>query len=948
MRKPPNEKERIARLRSLNVSDPSLEPHLECVVRLASEITKCPISYISFIETDREIIRFALGVEPFDLPREHSITAETILSTEPLIVDMNESSSSLIKRPLLTSHPELSFYAGFPLISQERVVIGALCLVDTISHSFSDAQTRTLQSLASFIVSQITITNKLAAVQRTISSLEDSEQRFRRVADASPVLLWIADPSGNRTLSNKAWCDFTGLSQEESLAECWRDALHPDDRAVYKTKWAECVKDHSRFQHEFRLRHRSGTFQWVMEQAIPLFSSNGRLEAYVSSCVDLSLRNSEELQYQHNEARFRAISEAAPLGIVVTDSQGNCIYSNHKFQDLSGLVPEESLGSGWLRSVHPEDAPALRSEWAEARKTAQSFEKVFRYARADGSIAWCSLKAATINSTDTVSGWVSTLEDITEKRQAEAELLAAKQAAEAAMHSKSQFIANISHEIRTPLTAIIGFADSLRHEHALEPAQNLCLDVILNNGKHLLTVINQILDLSKIDAAALTVEASPCDLVGLIEELLTMFAPTASEKSLNLKAAYEWPLPKYISTDPLRLKQVLINLIGNAIKFTAQGGVTVGVAWCANSQQARFSISDTGIGMSSEQCANLFTPFYQANDSITRMFGGTGLGLSISQRLIKAMGGSIEVRSTPHAGSCFTFSIQSKGPLEQVFVRSLPTPSQPLDRSAKPIPALAGRVLFADDALDNRRLVEHLIRQTGADVVLVENGHEAIEAAKTAPFDLILMDVQMPIVDGLSATRSIRRAGITTPIVAVSAGAMISDIEKALDAGCSLHLGKPFERTALYEVLSRFVRPSPGLPDDGNTPIISTLSADDPEMRILLGEFINGLPGRYSELALAWRSDDVQRVAALAHKLKGSAGMYGYPLLASEARKLEQAAKAGDSADISTTITTIGQVVEQIGKAVSPAATSSASHIQAHDQKPSPESAQDQSRIRPH
>jgi PAS domain S-box-containing protein len=460
MRKPPNEKERIARLRSLNVLDPSLHPHLESVIRLASEIANCPISYISFLETDKEIARFAQGIEPFELPRERSITSETILSTEPLIIDSSEPSVSHLNSTLLESHPELSFYAGFPLISQGSAALGALCLADTIAHSFSDAQTHTLQSLASLIVSQITLNNKLSAVQRTISSLEDSEQRFRRVADASPVLLWIADPSGNRTLSNKAWCDFTGLSQEESLAECWREALHPDDRAVYKTKWAECVKDHSRFQHEFRLRHRSGTFQWVMEQSIPLFSSNGRLEAYVSSCVDLSLRNSEELQYQHNEARFRAISEAAPLGIVVTDSQGNCIYSNHKFQEISGLVADESLGSGWLRSVHSEDAPELRVAWTEATKTARAFEKTFRYVRSDGSIAWCSLKTATINSTDTVSGWVSTIEDITEKRRAEADLLAAKQAAEAAMHSKSQFIANISHEIRTPLTAIIGFADS--------------------------------------------------------------------------------------------------------------------------------------------------------------------------------------------------------------------------------------------------------------------------------------------------------------------------------------------------------------------------------------------------------------------------------------------------------------------------------------------------------
>lgn len=947
MRKPPNERERIARLRSLNVLDPNLNSHLLSFVRLATEISNCPIGYISFIESEREIVRYTIGCSPTEVPRERSITSETILSSEPLIVDFAHPATQITPRPPLEFAPQATFYAGFPLISQEKIIIGALCLTDSQGHTWSEPQIHTLQSLASLIVSQTTLNNKLAAVQRTISSLEDSEQRFRRIADASPVLLWISDPAGNRTLSNKAWCDFTGLSQEESLAECWRDTVHPDDRTVYRTKWADCVKEHLRFQHEFRLRHQSGTYRWVMEQAIPLFASNGRLEAYVSSCVDLSLRNSDELQYQHNEARFRAISEAAPLGIVVTDANGNCVYSNHKFQNISGLGTEESLGSGWLRSVHPEDDQEIREAWTEATKTAQSFEKTFRYVRADCAITWCSIKSAPINLTDTVSGWVSTLEDITAKRQAEAELLAAKQAAEAAMHSKSQFIANISHEIRTPLTAIIGFADSLRNEFTLEPAHSLCLDVILNNGKHLLTVINQILDLSKMDAGALTIDSSACDLVGLIEELLVLFAPTASEKSLSLQASYEWPLPKYITTDPVRLKQVLINLIGNAIKFTSEGSVTIKVSWCENTQQAHFSISDTGIGMTPEQCKNLFTPFFQANDSITRMFGGTGLGLSISQRLIKAMGGTVEVHSNTNQGSTFTFSIQSKGAMQQEFVESLTRIQPSRERSVRPPPALAGRVLFADDALDNRRLVEHLIRQTGADVVLVENGREAIEVATTGSFDLILMDVQMPLVDGLTATRDIRRAGISTPIVAVSAGAMVSDVQKALDAGCSLHLGKPFEREALYDILARFVKPSPGLPKEGEAPIVSTVSLEDPEMHTLLCEFIDGLPPRLAEISTAVQNSDLQRVAALAHKLKGSAGMYGYPLLASEARKLENAAKSGNVGEVDSGLTMIHEVVKKIGRIPSSSPTSSTSRTPVRDPTPAAESAQGRTHTRP-
>jgi PAS domain S-box-containing protein len=777
-------------------------------------------------------------------------------------------------------------------MTDEHQLIGSLCLADYHPREFSQAQLRALKTVAHHIASQIAVHEQLLTVHKRLTALEDSEHRFRRIADASPVLLWISDISGHRTLSNKAWCDFTGLSEEDSLAESWRAALHPDDAIVYQAKWAECVRDQKRFQHEFRLRHHSGTFRWVLEQAIPMFLSNGRLEAYISSCVDLSLRSSDELQYQHNEARFRAVSEAAPLGIVVTDSSGHCIYSNHKFQTISGLAPEESLGTGWLRTVHEDDRDEIIVAWVNATNATQSFEKEFRYQRTDGSIAWCRLKAAAINSTDTVSGWVSTIEDITAKHEAEIALVGAMQSAEAAMHAKNQFLANVSHEIRTPLTAIIGFADALREDGELQPEQHHYMDVILNNGRHLLTIINQILDLSKIDAGALTIEPSQCDLIELIDEMLFMFSPTVAAKSLYLNVAYDWPLPRNITTDPLRLKQVLINLLGNAIKFTPQGGITLGVSWDPTTERMLFSISDTGIGMSGEQRKKLFTPFYQANDSLNRTFGGTGLGLSISQRLVKALGGTIEVQSEPGKGSTFSFYIQSEASSEGALLNQAPVTQHQTPSGRVPPPTLHGRILFADDALDNRRLVEHLLKKTGAQITMVENGQEAIEVARREQFDLILMDIQMPIVDGLTATRTIRKAGISTPIVAISAGAMTTDVRKALEAGCSMHLSKPFERSAFYEMLTRFMKALDERKEQ-QTPDVLRSSVDDadPEMAELISEFVQGLPAKVQELLTTAATKDFIKMAALAHKLKGSSGMYGFPKLSAVAKTLEKASK---------------------------------------------------------
>ncbi len=898
MRKPPQEKERLARLRALNVLDSGVDTALQSIAALAAQITQCRAAFISFIESERQLIRAHIGVNAIEIPREHSVCADTILSHEPLFITDINAEPRYASFPLRSAPHNFSFYAGFPLITKDGLIIGTLVVLDTTPKALSAVQVETLKNVASHVIAQFELNNKLAAVQRTISSLEDSEQRFRRIADASPVLLWISDDAGNRTLSNKAWCDFTGLSQEESLAECWRRTVHPDDRDVYQAKWRECANAGNRFQHEFRLQHMSGNYRWVMEQAIPLFGSNGKPEAYVSSCVDLSLRSSDELQYQHNEARFRAISEAAPLGIVVTDSNGNCIYSNHQFQKLSALSTDESLGSGWLRTVHPDDREHIQSAWFEATQSAKSFEHTFRYQHPDGVITWCNLKAAAINATDTVSGWVSTLEDITDKRQSEAELLAAKQAAEAAMHAKSQFLANMSHEIRTPLTAIIGFTEALRDEWNYNPTQMHCLDVIRNNGKHLLDIINQILDLSKIDAGALSIERAPCNVVELIEELRFMFAPTVAEKSLTLSVDYSWPLPRIVSTDQLRLKQVLINLLGNATKFTTQGGIELRVSWHEATQELHFAVQDSGIGMTEEQAKSLFKPFYQANESITRQFGGTGLGLSISDRLVRALGGSIQVSSEPGRGSVFSFSVAAPTPQDTALLRTPPIEPHP-ERTSENAPTrtFSGNVLFADDALDNRRLVEHFLKKAGLNVVLAENGQQACEAVKTEAFDLILMDVQMPIMDGLSATRSIRQSGVHVPIIAISAGAMTSDIERAMDAGCSTHLSKPFSRDSLYDTVARY------LPNEGATarersitPLISTLVGGDPDMIPLLVDFLDGLPQRFLDISSAYQAGEAAKLASLAHKLKGSAGMYGLPELALLAGELERIAKSGEVA----------------------------------------------------
>jgi PAS domain S-box-containing protein len=878
---------------------------------LAAQLCNVPYALISFVDDRREWIKGSYGVplnqfcfEPhFSLKSTHCNQL-----FEAVDAHINPHTQA---HPLIAADTLVRYYAGVPLITPSGTAVGALAIFDRTGRELQPHQREALLLLSKNIVAQFELLHTKYSFKQRIETLSESERRFRSIADASPMLLWISDEMGNRTFFNKAWCEFTGITREDSVADGWQDVVHPDDRDIYHRKWKEAAYYRGRFQLEFRLKHSSGTYRWVMEQAMPLVSASGRVEAYVSSCVDLSSRNADELHGQSNEARFRAVSEAAPLGIFVTDSDGNFIYTNHRFQDITGQTSEESLGSGWLKAVPKEDRERLQKNWYASTRTSTSFEELHRYKKPDGAMVWCNVKAAAINSTDTVSGWVGTVEDITARLQTEAELRAAKQAAEAAMHDKSRFLANMSHEIRTPLTAILGFAEALRNEDSRSPDEQYCLDAILNNGQHLLEVINDILDLSKIDAGALTIDTSSCELFDLIEEVRTMFAPRIAEKALSFTVAYEWPIPKCITTDPLRLKQVLINLLSNAIKFTDNGWIDIRVRFDSLTKQLYFTVSDSGIGMTNDQMQKLFRPFSQANESINRKYGGTGLGLTISQTLVHALGGRIEASSHLGQGSHFSFFIKPELSPSVEMLTSTPISRQRKISERGPLPRLSGQVLFADDAFDNRRLVQFLLKKVGVEPVLVEDGKQAIDAAIQRAFDLIILDVQMPTMDGLSAARILRSSGIRTPIVALSAGTMSNDVFKAIEAGCSMHLAKPFTSEAFFNMVTRFLKSESTTTSETNV-IVSDRLDFDPEMVPLVIDFTGRLPLRLQELSGTLETGNIQSLESLAHKLKGSAGLYGYPQVSEIAARLEIAAMESNIKAAQEALTTLTLTIEGV------------------------------------
>lgn len=666
-------------------------------------------------------------------------------------------------------------------------------------------------------------------VQERTQELARSEQDLRTIFNNVYDAILIHDLDGTILDMNDRALEVRQATREQLLGATIGDLSAPDAPLKQIPVILQQVQTGETMRFEWRERRFSDGSLFDVEISLRKVTLGNR-PVFIAGMRDISDRKQAEQALRQSEQRYATLTAAVPVGIYRTNAAGECLYVNERWCEIAGLTAAEAAGTGWVRALHPDDRAMVAQAWDYLVQTGETFRLEYRFQRPDGLATWVFGQAVQeLDENGTIVGYVGTITDIRDRKQAEQalqqlnleleqrvsdrtlELQKAMEAAEAANRAKSTFLANMSHELRTPLNAILGFAQLLARDLTLEADKRQQLDIINRSGKHLLSLINDILEMSKIEAGRITFSPSCFDLHTLVDTLEEMFQIRASEKGLQLQVELDPLLPRYIETDENKLRQVLINLVGNAIKFTHAGSVQLRLSHQKTENlppSLTFAVEDTGVGIDQTELDSLFEPFTQSkNRQIAQE--GTGLGLAISRQFVQLMGGCLTVKSTPGIGSTFAFTIPVQ--LGSTANLSVSLPFRAILGLAAHQPSY--RILVAEDNDTNRLLLIQLLRSVGFEVQAATNGQEAIALWQTWHPHLIWMDIRMPIVDGYEATRQIRtmerRGGgegmPPTVIIALTANAFEEDRVRILDIGCDDFMRKPFQERELLEKMADYL-----------------------------------------------------------------------------------------------------------------------------------------------
>lgn len=718
--------------------------------------------------------------------------------------------------------------------------------------------------------------------------LQENNRLFAMASALTQIGHWRVDLARNQAIWSDEVCRIHGVDDGYSPAlENAINAYHPDDRQRVGDLVAHAVETGESFEFTATLLLPDGSTKRIASQGQAERAPDDSVIGIFGVIQDISAQAAAEEAVRFSEEQYRLLAENATDVVLRTDDDGFVVYASPSCVELSGYVPQQLVGRHCGEFIHPDDIETVHAAHVAlimGTQTAQTVEYRLRHSHGDWRWLESHMKSwrAPKGDKGVTGGVISAIRDIGSRKELQNELVGARDRAQSAARAKAGFLANMSHEIRTPMNGVLGFTELVLAGN-LETDQRRHIELIAESGRSMMRLLNDILDISKIDSGKMHITEEPVDIRHIVRRCADLMKTVVSVKGVVLSTRIDPAVPQRILGDPLRLRQVVLNLIGNAAKFTERGAVTVEVL--VEQDMLRIDVADTGIGIPAERLEMIFDQFTQADDSTARLYGGTGLGLSISGELASLMGGAITVRSVVGEGTTFTVRL----PLRVIAGEVAPAEAN------STIILIAGdivrkpRVLIAEDHDINQELIMAMAYRAGMEPMLAVNGAEAITMVESAaksgqPFELVLMDMQMPEVDGLEATRRLRAAGHTAaalPIVALTANAYAEDIQSCLVAGMQAHLAKPVRVRDLTAVLARFVVPDMPMPTE--KPTVSTKLLD--RYRTRKADTLRKLEG----LSIVDRPTEeaIMQAADLLHKLAGVAAMFGEAELGECAKRLE-------------------------------------------------------------
>ena len=729
------------------------------------------------------------------------------------------------------------------------------------------------------------------------------------------AIVSATDVHGTITYVNDLFCEINGMAPHQLLGKNHRiiaSGIHP--RAFYTGMWEAISQGHTWHGEICNRSPVTGQAYWVAATIVPFLDANGLPKEYISVRTDITKRKKLEQELAHERSFLESITANLGKGVMVLDREERCTFLNPEAERLFGWTLAQLKGQPLHGQMYfcagqaeGEDAPACPVCLCYALQECVSFDmqdNLVLVHKERGSFP-AAMTVSPLFEDGVLRGCVAVFHDITQHKRHEAELRQAKEQAEQASQARSSFLANMSHEIRTPLNAILGFTEALL-DTPLNPQQQRQLTTVRQSGRTLLGLLNDILDTAKLEKGALQLEVRDFSLRQLCQQLVDMLSLEAGKKALSLYLDYPPEEPEFFQGDALRIHQVLLNLLSNAIKFTAIGSVTLHVRQ-GPEQWLHVQVQDTGIGMTAEQLSRVFTPFAQADASTTRRFGGTGLGTTIARQLVELMHGRLQVSSIPNQGTCFTVCLP------------LP-PGQPV--AATPMLASVAlpplRILAVDDVPENLELLQLVLARDGHQVTLASGGQAALALLKAQAFDVVLLDLHMPDIDGFAVTTQWRawqaqQGQAPTPVIALSASVLLQDRQQAFDVGMNGFAQKPLSVPCLQAEIARVLHlDAPAAPLLPLAPAAATAPAasappaavcDEAAALALWGSraqwqgalqrSMAQFPAVLAQLQALHAAAQMADVAALAHRWRGVAGNLQLPALAQALHAVESSAQQG-------------------------------------------------------